>query len=261
MERLKILDKSEWVAYAPPPDPIDYPEPAFRVIAPAKWTGEKVKEVLRDMGYKVAYVLEIGAAIQDLWESAYFLGEPVGERLLQAVASLPHIVVELPSGREMFLPVMRLGVWRRTIIFPSSFPQAEVEVHHEVDKNWHVIKIRVSGVPTETFRKEDVSLYGRTYGERLGEVLSDFSPVELLPCVVSDDGDSDTELEIELPVQVIDLQRVSVLCKLIKGLTEKLIREGYFTYLTDTKEGKALPEEVLEFLTPEEFQRLQSPRD
>jgi hypothetical protein len=191
---------------------------------------------------------------------AYFLGVPIGERILWAVAALPHTVIELPSGRAMFLPVMELGVWRRTIIFPSSFPQAEVEVHHKVVQRWHVIKIRAKGVPTKIFQKEDISFYGRTYCERVGEVLSDFSPIELLPYVL--DGDSDAELEIEIPVQAADLQQVSVLCKLIKGLTEKLLREGYITYLTE-KRGKALPEEVLEFLTPEEFQILQPlfPRD
>ncbi len=259
-ERLTVLDKAEWVAYAPPSDSIDYPEPLFRVIAPAEWAGERVEEALRDMGYDVAYVLEIGDAIQDLMADAYFCGVPVGERLLWAVASLPHTVVELPSGREMTLPVMRLGVWRRTIIFPSSFPNAEVLVHHEVDKNWHVIKIRVKGVPSSLFKEEDIKFYGDTYSGRLGEVLSAFSPIELSPYLISDDGD-DAELEIEIPVQVADLKQVSVLCKLIKGLTEKLIREGYITYLTETKKGKALPEEVLGFLTPEEFQVLQSLKD
>jgi hypothetical protein len=151
---------------------------------------------------------------------------------------------------------MRLGVWRRTIIFPSSFPNAEVQVHHEVDQNWHVIKIRVRGVRPEVFSEEDISFYGRTYCERLGEVLSDFSPIELSP-YVSKEGDNETELEIELPVQVADPQRVSVLCKLIKGLTEKILREGYITYLTDSRTGKALPKEVLEFLTQEELQILQ----
>ncbi len=259
-ERLTVLDVAEWVAYSRPVSDIDYPEPAFRVIAPAKWTGERVKEALRDMGYDVAYVLEVGAAIQDLVADTYFCGVPVGERLLQAVASLPHTVVELPSGREMTLPVMRLGVWRRTIIFPSSFPDAEVMVHHEVDQGFHVIKIRVKGVRPDVFSKRDIPFHGRTYSERLGEVLSDFSPIELSP-YVSKEGDNETELEIEMPVQVADLKQVSVLCKLIKGLTEKLLREGYITYRTETKKGKALPEEVLKFLTPEEFQMLQSLKD
>ena len=258
--RLSVLDCSEWVAYSYPATDIDYPEPWFRVIAPAKWTGERVEQALRDMGYNVAYVLEIGAAIQNLMAGAYFVGVPIGERILWAVASLPHIVVELPSGREMFLPVMDLGVWRRTIIFPSSYPKATVEVHHKVVQRWHVIKIRAKGVPTKIFQKEDISFYGRTYSARLGEVLSDFSPIELSPYIVSDDGDRDTELEIEIPVQVADLQQISILCKLIKGLTEKIIREGCMTYLTDRKR-KALPEEVLEFLTQEEFQILQSLKD
>jgi hypothetical protein len=249
---------AEWVAYSYPATDIDYPEPWFRVIAPAEWTGERVEETLRDMGYDVAYVLEIGDAIQNLMADAYFVGVPIGERILWAAASLPHIVVELPSGREMFLPVMRLGVWRRTIIFPSSYPKATVEVHHKVVQRWHVIKIRAKGVPTKIFQKEDISFYGRTYCERVGEVLSDFSPIELLPYVVSDDGDA--ELEIEIPVQAADPKHVSVLCKLIKGLTEKIIREGCMTYLTDRKR-KALPEEVLEFLTQEEFQILQSLKD
>jgi hypothetical protein len=256
---MTVLDVAFWVAYSYPETEIDHPEPWFRVIAPAEWTGGRVEEALRDMGYNVAYVLEIGDAIQDLVADAYFLGEPIGERILWAVAALPHTVVELPSGRTMNLPVMRLGVWRRTIIFPSYFPQAEVEVHHKVDQDWHVIKIRVRGVPTEIFQKRDISFYGRTYSERLGEVFSDFSPIELLPCVLSDDGDSNTELEIEIPVQVADLKQVSVLCKLIKGLTEKLLREGCITYPTDRE--KALPKEVLEFLTQEEFQILQSLKD
>jgi hypothetical protein len=254
-ERLKIVDVSEWVAYSRPDDPIDYPEPWFRVIAPAKWTGEKVEETLRGMGYDVAYVLEIGSAIEDLAEQAYFLGEPIGERLLWAVAALPRTVVELPSGRKMRLPVLDVGRWRRTLIFPSAFPQAEVIVHHKVDCGLHVIKINTKGVPGEVFKKMDIPFYGNTYAERLGEVLSDFSPIELSP-YVANDGD-DAELEIEFPVHLADPNRVSVLCKLIKGLTEKLLREGYITYCTDTK-GKALPEEYLEFLTPEEFQILQS---
>jgi hypothetical protein len=258
--RLSVLDVAEWVAYSYPATDIDYPEPWFRVIAPAEWTGERVEETLRNMGYDVAYVLEIGDAIQNLMADAYFVGVPIGERILWAVASLPKTVVELPSGRKMTLPVMDLGVWRRTIIFPSSFPKANVEVHHEVDQKWQVIKIRAKGVPTEMFQKRDISFYGRTYSERLGEVLSDFSPIELLPYIVSDDGDRDTELEIEIPVQVADLQQISILCKLIKGLTEKLLREGFITYLTG-KRGKALPEEVLEFLTQEEFQILQSLKD
>jgi hypothetical protein len=257
-ERLKILDVSEWVAYSRPADPIDYPEPWFRVIAPAKWTGERIEEALRGMGYDVAYVLEIGSAIEDLAEQAYFLGEPIGERLLWAVAALPRTVVELPSGRKMRLPVLDVGRWRRTLIFPSAFPRTEVIVHHKVDYGLHVFTIRAKGVPSEVFERMDIAFYGNTYAERLGEVLSDFSPIELSP-YVADDGD-DAELEIELPVQLTDRQ-VKVLCKLIKGLTEKLLREGYITYCTDTEKGKALPEEYLEFLTPEEFQILQSIKD
>jgi len=254
MEMVKMV-KRVWVAFVRPLDPADHPEPLFRVIAPANWERERVEEALRDMGYdNVAYVVEISQALRMGLAEAKFRGVLAGERLQPAWdyvwGGTPRKVLCLPSGRSRILPAMSPR-GRRAVINLPSFPQAEVSVHHEVDDDWHVIKVHASGVPNGFFMKR--SPEGHRYSELAWRVLEDFSTMRLR-VDSTEDG-----LEIEIPVRYADLEQVQVLCKLIKGLTEKLLRRGFLTYRKDRK-GKALPEYYLEFLTSEEFQVLQSHR-
>jgi hypothetical protein len=245
------MKKRVWVAFVRPLDPVDYPEPMFRVVAPADWGRERVEKTLRDMGYdNVAYAVEISQALRMGLAEARFRGVLAGESLQPAWdyvwGGAPRKVLYLPSGRSRILPAMSPS-GRRVINLPS-FPQAEVSVHHEVDDDWHVIKVHASGVPNGFFMKW--SPEGHRYSEIVWRVLEDFSTMRLR-VDSTEDG-----MEIEIPFRYADLEQVQVLCKLIKGLIEKLLRRGFLTYRRDRK-GKALPEYYLEFLTSGEFQIIQ----
>jgi hypothetical protein len=250
-----VLSKTKrvWVAFVRPYDPADHPEPWFRVVAPADWERERVVEALRGMGYdKVAYVVELCHALRMGLAEARFRGVLAGERLQPAWVYTwggSQKVLYLPSGRRRILPVISPRE-RRVVINIPSFPQAKVSVHHEVDGGWHVIKVHASGVPDGFFMKR--SPEGHRYSEIMWRVLEDFSTIRLR-VDSTEDG-----LEIEIPAHYAGLEQVQVLCKLIQGLTEKLLRRGFLTY---RKDRKALPEYYLEFLTPEEFQTLQSLKD
>uniref|UniRef100_A0A7C5X3U6 Uncharacterized protein n=1 Tax=Thermocrinis ruber TaxID=75906 RepID=A0A7C5X3U6_9AQUI len=244
--------KRVWVAFARPFDDADHPEPWFRVVAPADWERERVENTLRDMGYdKVAYVVEICHALRIGLAEACFRGVLAGESLQPAWdyvwGGAPRKVLYLPSGRSKILPAISPRGGRAVINLPA-FPQAVVSVHHEVDEDWHVIKVCVSGIPNGFFLKR--SPEGYRYSEIVGRVLEDFSPIRLRV------GSTEDGLEIEVPAYLVGLEQVQALCKLVKGLTEKLLRRGFLTYRKDGK-GKALPEYYLEFLTSWEFQTLQ----
>ena len=67
-----------WVAYEPPPDPIDHSEPFLRVAAPKDWGRDRVFKALEKLGYRVESIASLpGALVDGLWQ-ARFHRVPVG---------------------------------------------------------------------------------------------------------------------------------------------------------------------------------------
>jgi hypothetical protein len=86
------------------------------------------------------------------------------------------------------------------------------------------------------------------------EFLSRFAENSVFEAIALHDEALEREKEEEEPLKRAYLRAVAKTL----GLTEKLLRRGFLTY---RKDRKALPEYYLEFLTPEEFQTLQSLKD
>jgi hypothetical protein len=237
--------KTMWVAYSPPPDPIDYPEPWFRVIAPADWGEERVVKALREMGYKVAYVATLPQAlVHGLWQ-ARFDGVPIGDRFSWAWAYISGPVISLPEGRKVSLSRRREeGYWWRAEVWPSRYPKADVSVRYFIDCGYHVFRVVATDIPKDFFYR---------VSETLSEVLREFIGF------IMDPIDYGYEVEIPPHIQLADDQ-VRALCKLLHRLTERLLRRGILRYRRRVASPwVAHPEDYLHLgLTEEEVKTIQS---
>jgi hypothetical protein len=242
--RRKEMKMKIWVAYAPPPDPIDHPEPAFRVAAPRDWGRERVFKALEDLGYRVAFLSSLpGALVHGLWQ-ARFCHVPAGERLRWAWNYLGPLII-LPSGRKS---TPRGGgddgYYGRVEVLPSRYPKADVSVRYFVDSGYHVFRVVSRDVSKDFFYR---------VSETLSEVLEEFIGF------ICDPMDYGYEVEIPPRVQLTDLQ-VRAICKLLHRLTERFLRRGILRYRRRVASPWAAhPDEYLRLgLTEEEVKAAQS---
>jgi hypothetical protein len=236
--------KTMWVAYSPPPDPIDYPEPWFRVIAPADWGEERVVKALREMGYKVAYVATLPQAlVHGLWQ-ARFDGVPIGERLQWAWGYISGPIISLPSGRKITSRGWGNGYHWKTELLPFRYPKADVSVRYFIDSGYHVFRVVATDIPKDLFYK---------VSETMSRVLEEFIGS------LCDPIDYGYEVEIPPHVQLTDLQ-VRALCKLLHRLTEEFVRKGILIYERRVASPwVAHPDDYLHLgLTEEEVKAIQS---
>ncbi|MFZ8784927.1 hypothetical protein [Thermocrinis sp.] len=233
-----------WVAYAPPPDPIDHSEPAFRVAAPRDWGRDRVFEALEKLGYRVASLSSLpGALVDGLWQ-ARFCHVPVGERLKWAWNYLGPLII-LPSGRKSTPRGGNDdGYYGRVEVLPSRYPKADVSVRYFVDSGYHVFRVVSRDVPKDFFDR---------VSQTLGDVLEEFIGVRCFPI------DYGYEVEILPHVQLTDLQ-VRSLCKLLHRLTERFLRRGILRYRRRVASPwVAHPDDYLRLgLTEEEVKAIQS---
>jgi len=232
-----------WVAYAPPVDPIDHPEPLLRVAAPADWGRERVEEALRDLGYKVAFVLELPVALVAGLLQARFCGVPIGERLGWALNYLGPLII-LSSGRKVPPRRGRDGYRWRVELLPSRYPKADVSVRYYRDSGYHVFKVVATDIPGDLFYRVSGAL---------SEVLREFIGS------LCDPMDYGYEVEIPPHVQLTDLQ-VRSICKLLHRLTDRVLRRGILRYRVRVGHPRAgHPDDYLRLgLTEEEMQAVQS---
>jgi len=232
-----------WVAYAPPVDPIDHPEPLLRVAAPADWGRDRVFEALERLGYKVAFVLELPVALVAGLLQARFCGVPIGERLGWALNYLGPLII-LPSGRKVPPRRSRDGYRWRVELLPSRYPKADVSVRYFVNCGYHVFRVVSRDVPKDFFYR---------VSETLGEVLREFIGF------ICDPMDYGYEVEIPPHVQLTDLQ-VRSICKLLHRLTDRVLRRGILRYrVRVSSPWVAHPDDYLRLgLTEEEVQAIQS---
>jgi hypothetical protein len=232
--------KRIWVAYEPPADEIDHPEPSLRVVAPADWGRERVEEALRDMGYKVAFLLELPVALRNGLREARFCGVPIGERLMRAWDVIPSSIVILPSGRVITPRRVSCGYSRRVLSVPA-YPRSITSAFFYADGGWHVFTILATNIPENLFGEG-------SYREALGVLLEDFLPR----------GDyTPIERGFEVEFEGLTKPQAHAVCRLLRELTHKLLR-GMLSYRRRTKSPRRpLPQEYLRFLTQEEFQVLQ----
>jgi len=226
-----------WVAYAPPVDPIDHPEPLLRVAAPADWGRERVFEALERLGYRVAFVLELPVAlVGGLWQ-ARFCGVPIGERLMRAWDYTPSSIVVLPSGRVITPRRVSRGYSRRVLSVPA-YPRSITSAYFYADGGWHVFTILATEIPDNLFGEG-------SYKEALMVLLEDFLPR----------GWDYTPIKrgFEVELEGLTKPQAHAVCRLLRELTHKLLR-GMLSY---RRSRRPLPQEYLRFLTKEEFQVIQ----
>jgi len=233
-----------WVAYAPPPDPIDHSEPAFRVAAPRDWGRDRVFEALEKLGYRVESLAPLHGALVDVLLQARFCHVPVGERLRWAWNYLGPLII-LPSGRKI---TPRGGdddgYYGRWEVLPSRYPKADVSVRYFVDCGYHVFRVVSRDVPKDFFYR---------VSETLSNVLEEFIGF------ICDPMDYGYEVEIPPRVQLTDLQ-VRALCKLLHRLTERFLKSGILHYRCRlSSPWVAHPDDYLRLgLTEEEVKAIQS---
>jgi len=235
-------EKKVWVAYAPPPDPIDHPEPFLRVAAPRDWGRDRVLKTLEDLGYRVSLAPLPGALVDGLWQ-ARFCGVPIGERFKWAWNYLGPLRI-LPSGEKSTPRRKNDGYYGRVEVLPSRYPQADVSVRYFIDCEYHVFRVVSTDVPKDFFYR---------VSETLSEVLREFIGF------ICDPMDYGYEVEIPPRVQLTDLQ-VRSLCKLLHRLTERFLRRGILRYSRRVSSPwVAHPDEYLRLgLTEEEVKAIQS---
>ncbi len=242
----KVVNKKKiWVAYAPPPDPIDYPEPWFRVIAPADWGRDRVRKALEDIGYEVDSIASLlGALKSGLWQ-AHFDHVPVGERFKWAWNYISGPIIDLPSVRKITPRGGNDdGYYGRVEVLPSRYPKADVSVRYFVVSGYHVFRVVSTDVPKDFFYR---------VANTLSRVLEEFIGS------LCDPIDYGYEVEIPPHVQLTDLQ-VRSLCKLLHRLTERFLRRGILRYRRRVASPwVAHPDEYLYLgLTEEEVKAVQS---
>jgi hypothetical protein len=230
---------SVWVAYAPPVDEVDHPEPSLRVVAPADWGRERAEKALRDMGYKVAFLLELPVALRNGIVESRFCGVPIGERLMRAWDYLPSNIVVLPSGRVITPRRVSRGYSRRVLSVPA-YPRSITSAYFYADGGWHVFTILATEIPDNLFGEG-------SYKEALMVLLEDFLPR----------GWDYTPIKrgFEVELEGLTKPQAHAVCRLLRELTHKLLR-GMLSYRLG-RSRRPLPQEYLRFLTQEEFQVLQ----
>jgi len=229
-----------WVAYAPPPDPIDHPEPFLRVAAPADWGYDRVLNTLLEKGYEVSFVLDLPQALKNGLAEARFCGVPIGERFMKAWDYIPSLIVFLPSGRVITPRRVSRGYSKRVISVPA-YPRAITSAYHYADGEWRVFTILATDVPNDLFEKG-------AYRDALGVILEDFLPRGWLYTPIK------RGFEVELGG--LTKTQAHAVCRLLRELTQKLLR-GVLTYRRGTTPRRPLPQEYLRFLTQEELQAIQ----
>ncbi len=235
-----MVKKNIWVAYAPPKDEADHPEPRLRVVAPADWSYDRVLNALLEKGYEAAFLLELSQALKNGLAEARFCGVPIGERLMRAWDYIPSRVVILPSGRVITPRGVSRGYSRRVISVPA-YPRAITSAYYYADGEWWVFTILATNVPDDIFEKG-------TYRESLGVILGDFLPRGWLYTPI--------KRGFEVEIKGLSKPQAHAVCRLLRELTQKLLR-GMLTYRRGTNPRRPLPQEYLRFLTQEEFQVIQ----
>jgi hypothetical protein len=232
-----------WVAYVRP-DGAKYPQPEFKVVAPASWKKERVLRTLWDKGLDVSILrslhMELAMGIEDVRRLYDWLSE--GEAFGKAWEEMPRKVLYLPSGRTKTFPDKERVGFRRVMNFLPAYPQAEISVHHHEEvKGKHVLRVYAHGIHRHVFRWNF---------HTLSSTVRDFVPVGST-CDFIDEG-----YEIVFG-PVFDASAVQVVCKLVKNIASRLIRKGFLSYRLDSKTRKPLPQYYLKFITEDELRIIQ----
>jgi hypothetical protein len=235
-----------WVAYVRP-DGAKYPQPEFKVVAPASWKKERVLRALWDKGVDVSILrslhMELAMGIEDARRLYDWLSE--GEAFCKAWEEMPRKVLYLPSGRTKTFPAKERADLKKIKNFLPAYPQAEISVHHHEDeevKGKHVLRVYAHGIHRHVFRWNF---------HTFSSTVRDFVPVGST-CDFIDEG-----YEIVFG-PVLDTEAVQVVCKLVKNIASRLIRKGFLSYRLDGETRKPLPQYYLKFITEDEFLILQS---
>ncbi len=234
-----------WIAFVWPDDRAEFPEPEFKVVAPASWKKEKVLKALWDKGVETAYLrslhIDLAIRMENVRKVHDWVSE--GEEFGMAWEDLPRKVIYLPSGRIKVFTEKEREYFRRVMHFLPSHPQAEISVqHYEVEECLHVIRVVVSGVHRQVLRWNF-----RTFSS----VVEDFMPVI---CICDFVGNG---YEVEFG-HVLNAEAIRVACKLVENIAKRLIKKGFLSYRCDRIRGNSLPEYYLRFITQDELQILQS---
>ncbi len=238
--------RAVWIAYVWPDDRAEFPEPEFKVVAPASWKKEKVLKALWDKGVEAAYLRSLHIHLAILMEKlplARYDWVSEGEEFGMAWEYMPRKVIYLPSGRIKAFPERERGYFRRVLNFLPYYPQAEISVHHEEkEKGRHVVRVYASGIHRHVFRRNF---------RIFSSAVHDFVPVGNL-CDFIDNG-----YEVELG-PIFDAEAARVVCKLIENIAKRLITKGFLSYPHSWKNIRPLPKYYLRFITQDELQILQS---
>jgi len=244
----KIFAKQRavWIAYVRPDDRAEFPEPEFKVIAPASWKREKVLRALWDKGVEASFLfsLHMDLAIRtEKIRKFHYEWVSAGDEFRIAWEDTPRKLLHLPSGRIKVFSDNEREYFRRVRTLLPSYPQAEISTHYyEEAKGLYVLRVYANGIHRHVFRWNF---------RAFSSTVHNFMPVGCL-CDFIDNG-----YEVSFG-PVFDAEAARVVCKLIENIAKRLIRKGFLSYRCDRKSRKPLPKYYLRFITQDELQILQS---
>jgi hypothetical protein len=238
--------RAVWIAYVRPDDRAEFPEPEFKVIAPASWKKEKVLRTLWDKGVEASFLFSLHMDLAIRMEKTrkfHYDWVSAGDEFRIAWEDTPRKLLHLPSGRIKVFPDKEREYFRRVRNFLPSYPQVEISTHYyEEAKGLYVLRVYANGIHRHIFRWNF---------RAFSSTVHDFMPVGCL-CDFIDNG-----YEVSFG-PVFDAEAVRVVCKLIENIAKRLIRKGFLSYRCDRKSRKPLPKYYLRFITQDELQILQS---